>query len=94
MDKMNLDKKRIITISLAITLLIGLVSLVILVQQQQNIRSKATSLDAYNALDVTDNAEKPLQYKDENGVRTYETESLDVKVRVRDLQKLIDETQP
>lgn len=92
---MNLDKNRITKLSIigGIVLLIGLFAIVALVQKQQEIRSKASPQDLYNALDVTDNTGNTLQYKDESGVRTYETQSLDVKIKVNDLQKLIDEGQ-
>lgn len=93
---MNLDRNRITKLSLigGIVLLIGLFAIVALVQKQQEIRSKASPQNLYNALDVTDNNGNLLQYKDESGVRTYETKSLDVKIRVRDLEKLLDKTQP
>ncbi len=92
---MNLDKNHITKLSIigGTILLIGLFAIVALVQKQQEIRSKASPQDLYNALDVTDNTGNTLQYKDESGVRTYETQSLDVKIKVNDLQKLIDEGQ-
>lgn len=87
---MNADKNNKIKISIfGIILLVSIVIVVLLSQKQQNIRSKASPQDVYNALDVTDTSEKPLEYKDENNVRTYETQSLDIKVRVNDLEKLM-----
>ena len=90
---MNLNKKHITKLSIIVSavLLVGLFVILNFVQKQQNTRSKASPQDAYNALDVTDQTGNPLEHKDENGLRTYETQSLDVKIRVNDLEKLTNE---
>lgn len=89
MDNINLDKNRTIKLVGIMVLSIGLLTFVILAQQQQNIRSKASE-DVYNAFDVTNKNGNQLQYKDKSGVRTYETKSLDVKIKVIDLERLIE----
>jgi len=90
MDKINLDKNRMTKLVAVMLLSMGLLIVVILAQKQQEIRSKATSPEVYNAFEVTDNTGNQLQYKDESGVRTYETQSLDVRIKVSDLEKLIE----
>lgn len=86
---MNFDKNRITKLGIVMVLSIALLILVILAQQQQNLRTRATPPDVYDAFAVTDNTTgKALLYKDESGVRTYETQSLDVRIKVDDLKKL------
>lgn len=86
---MSFDKNRIIKLLIIMALPISLLIVVIFAQKQQEIRSRASPQDLYNAFELTDNTGNPLEYKDENDVRTYETKSLDVKIKVIDLQKLI-----
>jgi len=89
MDKINFDKQRIIKLASLFVLSVVLLVVVILAQQQQNTRSKARE-DVYNAFDVTDNAGSTLKYDDQNGVRVYKTESLDVRIKVSDLNRLAE----
>lgn len=89
LERYNISKKRLAIY--AIIILAGVFITVLQVQKQQETRSRASSQDVYNALEVTDNTGKPLQYKNESGQRTYETQSLDVKIKVSDLEKLIQE---
>lgn len=75
---------------LAVVLLVGLALVVSSLQQKQNAQSEAASQVEYNAFEVTNSSGKQLPFKDTNGTRTYDTESLDVKIRVNDLEKLAE----
>lgn len=91
LDKYNISKSRIIFISILIIIFVSVVALtVIQAQKQQETRSKASGQDAYNAIEVTDNNGVFIPYKDEESVRTYETKSLDVNIRIKDLGQLGD----
>lgn len=93
---MNFGKNHITMLSIigGMVLLIGLFAIVALVQRQQNIRSKASNQGLINeAFEVTDDKGKVLPPTDVSGVPTYETQSLDVKIKVKDLEKLAGEEQ-
>lgn len=92
MPNYNLNKtKLLITFGAILVFVITIFITVVQVQKQQNTKSKASSQNTYNALDVTDAANNALQFKDDNGIRIYETQSLNVKVKINDLEKLIGE---
>ena len=89
LEKYNITKLNLILIILTVVLLAIAIPITIMqVQNQQNTKSKASSQDDYKAFGVTDTTGKPLEYKDENGLRTYETKSLDVKIKVNNLENL------
>lgn len=77
----KLNKSQIIT---TLLLLIGLLVTVTLVQRQQIFKSKASS-DINSAISVTDPAGNELEYVGNN---TYNTNSLDVKIGIKDLEQL------
>lgn len=67
-------------------LLFGLVVGVVLVQEQQLFRKEAAT-DPYGAFEVTDPGGNPLLCDGD----TCETNSLEVKIKVRDLERLLEE---
>lgn len=83
---MNIGEIKVnkIQILLIGVLLLGLITAVYLVQVQQVFKSRAAA-DINAALEVTDDQGTPLQYQ---GNSTYKTDSLDVKVGIRDLDQL------
>lgn len=76
----KVNKIQIIVIAV---LLIGLVAGVYLVQVQQTLKSRAAS-DLCTALNVTDSSGNPLECQ--GGV--YKTNSLNVRVGIKDLEQL------
>ncbi len=64
-------------------LIIGLILSLYLAQQVQKYRSKA-SQEVLNAFEVTDEEGRPLEIEGD----TYKTQSLDVKIKVKDLESL------
>lgn len=89
LERYNLNKRKLLIYAIIFLVAVVLPITILQVQKQQETRSRASSQDVYNALKVTDKTGKPLNYKDETGIRTYETESPDVKIRVSDLEKLV-----
>ena len=85
---MNIPHINKAQILLSIILLGGLVALVYLSQQTQILKSKATQT-YFNAFEVTDSEGNTLEYFP-GDQRIYKTNSLDVKIRVRDLNALIN----
>ena len=76
------DKWQIIGLAI---LIIGLILSVYLVQQIQNYRSKADQ-EILNAFEITDEEGKLLEIEGD----AYKTQSLDVKIKVKDLQDLTE----
>ena len=74
---------------LSIILLLGIASLVYLSQQTQILKSKA-SQNYFNAFEVTDISGTPLQILDTQNQRIYKTDSLDVKIRIRNINALVN----
>lgn len=88
-ERYNITKRKLLIYLIIFLVAVVLPITLLQVQKQQEVRSRASSQDVYNGLEVTDNKGKPLNYNDESGIRTYEIESSDVRIRVSDLEKLI-----
>ena len=88
----NLNKTKIIITTIAITIFISALVLTVMeLQNQQETRSRADSRDIYNAFDVTDTNGSNIPYKNRDGVRVYETNSLNVNIEIKDLERLTQE---
>ena len=83
-NSMNFIKENKRSLIISLVVFVGLIITVLLIQRQQSLRSKADSGDVINAFEVTDNNGTPLSCP--NGV--CDTQSLDVKVKLRDLEPL------
>ncbi|MBI2314477.1 hypothetical protein HYU93_00230 [Candidatus Daviesbacteria bacterium] len=81
LDELNITKKQII---IALLLLIGLLAGVYLVQVQQVFKSRAAS-EINTALNVTDEQGNQLEYQGNN---TYKTNSLNIRIGIKDLEQL------
>lgn len=83
---MNIGTIKVSKIQIVViaVLSIGLVAGVYLVQVQQTLKSRAAS-EINDALSVTDSEGNPLEYQ---GNGTYKTNSLDVRVGIKDLEQL------
>ncbi len=81
MEILRSNLKSIIIVSL---LVLGLVTVVLLVQKQQIFKSKAAA-DINVALHVTDDQGNPLEYQ---GGNTYKTNSTNIKIGIKDLEQL------
>lgn len=79
---LNIAKRQIVIMAV---LLLGLIILVILVQRQQILKSRA--YDLRNSFEVSDPEGNQLNCND----TSCETNSLDIKVKVRDLNSLIED---
>lgn len=73
-----------IQLIILVVLLIGLIAGVYLVQTKQILKSRAAA-DINIALEVTDDQGNALEYQ---GNGTYKTNSLNVRVGIRDLEQL------
>ncbi len=71
----------------SILLLLGLIVLVYLSQHQQIFKPRAEN-NVYDNFEVTDTNGSPLNY-DPGVQRVYKTDSLDVKIKVKDIQGLV-----
>lgn len=83
---MNIGEIKINKLQLAVfaVLIIGLVAGLYLVQTKQIFKSRAAA-EINTAIDVTDDQGTPLEYQ---GNSTYKTNSLKVRVGIRDLEQL------
>lgn len=88
LEKYNLSKALIVIIASTCLVVIAIFITVLSLQIKQNTKSKASPQSTYEAIDVTDTTGKALDYQDNNGIRTYTTQSLDVKIKINDLEKL------
>lgn len=79
----NISKKNIL---ITLILLIGIAVGVILVQRQQILRSRA-DVDIQNAFEIRDNEGNSLECAD----NTCLTESLDIQIKIKDLNSLISD---
>lgn len=79
----NISKKNIL---ITLILLIGIAVGVILVQRQQILRSRA-DVDIQNAFEIRDNEGNSLECVD----NTCKTESLDIQIKIKDLNSLISD---
>lgn len=86
-----LGKKQIIGIILIALVLIGVAVGVYLVQKQQSLKSKASATNFINAFEITNPNGTPIpcQMTATPGVAECNTNTLDVKVRVKDLAPLL-----
>lgn len=80
---LNISKKQII---ITLILLIGIAFGVILVQRQQILKSRA-DVDIQNAFEIRDNEGNSLDCSGD----TCETDSLDVQIKIKDLNSLISD---
>ncbi len=76
-----------IQILASILLLIGLIVLVYLSQHRQILKPRAEN-NIYDSFEVTDTNGTPLEYNP-GTQRVYKTDSLDVKIKIRDIQGLV-----
>lgn len=86
---MNIYHINKLQIALSLTLLVGLAALVYLSQQTQIFKPRA-SQTYFNAFEVTDTEGNALNYQDNTHTRIYSTNSLDVKIRIQDINGLIN----
>ncbi len=83
-DMHHISKAQIL---LSIILILGLVALVYLAQRQQIFKPKAEN-NIYDNFEVTDPSGSPLPYQPGNQ-RVYNTDNLDIKIKVKDLNGLV-----
>ncbi|TSC85757.1 MAG: hypothetical protein G01um10147_1101 [Microgenomates group bacterium Gr01-1014_7] len=92
MDKLkqfnNLTIKQLISLIILIILLIAIPATYYLVQNQQILKSKAYDR-IYNGFEVRDSDGQYLNPRDVNNQAVYDTDSLDVTIRVNDLNTLL-----
>ncbi|TSC86841.1 MAG: hypothetical protein G01um10147_716 [Microgenomates group bacterium Gr01-1014_7] len=79
--------KQLISLSLLVILLIAIPLTIYLVRTEKILKSKASN-EIYNAFEVTDPQGSPLPTREVNGQRVYDTDFLDVTIRIRDLEGL------
>lgn len=84
------SKRNIIGIAVTFLLIVGLIIGVYLVQQQQQLKSKASGGNFINAFEIKDANDKILDCTaNADGTATCNTDTLDIKVRVKDANALI-----
>ncbi|TSC66155.1 MAG: hypothetical protein CEO21_251 [Microgenomates group bacterium Gr01-1014_80] len=88
LNTMNIHHINKIQILLSLILLGGLAALVYLSQQTQIFKSKATQT-YFNAFEVTDTSGTPLEVINTGNFRIYKTDSLDVKIKIQDINALV-----
>ncbi len=71
----------------SILLLVGIVVLVYLSQRKQIFKPRAEN-SVYDSFEVTDTNGAPLNY-DPGLQRVYKTDSLDIKIKIKDIQGLV-----
>ena len=86
---MNIHHINKVQLLLSLILLAGLAALVYLSQQTQIFKSKATQT-YFNAFEVTDTEGTPLEVTNTENTRIYKTDSLDVKIRIQDINALVN----
>ncbi len=93
-DKIN--KQQIFMILISLLLVLGIAALVYLSQQRQVLKSKAATnpSDGFEVMDSS--GQTPLRFRDNPGVnnqssglRIYQTNELDVVVKIKDLNGLV-----
>ncbi len=84
---MQVTKKQLLSLSVIVILFLGIIALVYLSQKTQIFKPKAEA-NIYDNFEVTDPSGSPLPYQP-GTQRVYNTDNLDVKIKVKDLDGLI-----
>lgn len=85
----SIHKINKIQIAISLLLLLGLAAAAYLSQTPQTYKSKAT-LNPFDGFEVTGVDGNALPHTDTSGGRIYQTNDLDVKIRIQDINALVN----